>query len=201
MYMKLSLEVDGKDVILFIVRNNETDYARLAKCLLSYLTDDQLINLIHVSGNKNIIFFNELIEQYKFIGFSSKDVGKCICGVHISNQYLIKNKESNCEYVVGSVCKDNWYAKDCVSYYCQFCFRKKANKENCLDCQGKKDLKEIFYRMKKLLTDKVDFGMYKNKMTYYKMTYKYPSYCNWLLHESNIKEQKKEKIRRLSPND
>ena len=195
--MRLSLEVDGKDIELFIVKRNETDYVRLAKCLLSYLTDNQLNNLIHTKGNNNIIFFSELINQYEFIGFSTKNVGKCICGVSISNQYTIKNIETKCEYIVGSVCKDNWYAKDCVSYYCQFCNRKKTNKENCYDCQGKIYLRSIFYKMKSLLTDKIDFGMYKNKMSYYRLVDTKLPYCMWILNESNVKEEKKTKIRML----
>lgn len=196
--MKVFLEIEGKDVELFIVKeNDETDYVRIAKALLERLTDEQLEELIHIRGNKQFIFFNELVKQYKFKGFFSKETGNCICGVSISSQYLIRNIDTNKDYIIGSVCKANWYVKDCVSYYCQFCSRRKANNENCINCQGKKDLREIFNNMKKVLTDKVDFGKYKDKMTYFKLVFKQPSYCNWLVNESNISENKKNKIRML----
>jgi hypothetical protein len=194
--MKLSLVIEGKNVDLFIVKTNETDYVRLAKALLERLSDVQLDELTYIRNENRFIIFNELIKQYLFKGLICKETGNCICGACISNKYLVINKNTNQECVVGSVCKDNWCIKDCFSYYCQFCNRKKSNKENCKDCQGKSEARSIFNVWKHLIQDKVDFGKFKG-MSYYKLVDKQPSYCDWILKESKVSDYRKSKIRIL----
>jgi hypothetical protein len=195
--MKVSLIVEGEDIELFILKKDETDYFRLAKALLERVTDNQLQNLIQIRGNKKFILFTDLIKQYKFEGKVNEGLNTCICGVKIKTEYVIKNIDTKMEYIIGSVCKDNWFLKDCISYYCKYCDRRKTNNNDCLNCEGKKDLKTLFCNWRTLIKDKVDFGKYKGLISYYKMTNTYPSYCKWIVNESCITQNKKHKISTL----
>ncbi len=194
--MKVSLEIKGEDVELFIVKTSETDYVRLAMALLERLSDSQLKEIIYLKNSKRFLIYTDLLTQFLFKGLLCKENGKCICGACIANKYLIQNKNTNENFVVGSVCKDNWCLKDCFSYYCTFCDRRKSNGENCCNCQGKKDLRSIFHSWKSLTNDKVDFGKFKG-MSYFRLVDKQPSYCEWILKESNVQPIKKQKISRL----
>jgi hypothetical protein len=194
--MKVSLEIKGEDVELFIVKTSETDYVRLAIALLERLTDLQLKEIINLKNTNRFLIYTDLLAQFLFKGLLCKEKGKCICGACIANKYLIENTATNEKFVVGSVCKDNWCLKDCFSYYCQFCDKKKSNGEDCGNCQGKKHLRSIFNSWKSLTNDKVDFGKFKG-MSYYRLVDKQPLYCKWILTESNVQPIKKQKLSQL----
>lgn len=197
--MIFTAEYKGKNVEIFYAKKSETDYVRLAKCLLKQLTQNQFEKIIQKNGTQHIIFFDDLYKQFIYKGLFNTAGGHCICGVPITNQYKIQNNETNEEFIVGSVCKDNWCVHDGISYYCVFCDRRKTSKENCVNCQGKITLRRVFKQMKTLI-EKVDFGMYANKMSYYKLVETQPSYCKWLVNASNINISKKEKIKALLQN-
>ena len=197
--MIINTTLDGQLLNIFIVGSHKIDYKRLAHLLLELLTPEQMNNITNAFNEKTIVFFSDIINQFKYEGCKKDDKCgkyKCLCNASIKYQHVITNKASNAEYIIGSVCKDHWTRYDGVSYYCKYCDNRKKSGTDCADCKGKHYLKSIFSSWRGLMKRKVDFGKFKG-MSYYKLTNTKPDYCTWVIENSNTSQARKDAIREL----
>jgi hypothetical protein len=144
------------DIYDIFIANDK--YVKLSDALVERCTDNQIEDISEISNyGKMIIPFRQLIKQYEYVGTSSyteSDYGsntKCICGVSISKCFLIRNKHTKCEFLIGSVCQKHWNDEDDndeIIYRCQFCKRRKSNEQDCKNCKGKQKIKEICNKWK-----------------------------------------------------
>jgi hypothetical protein len=128
-------------------------------------------------------------------------MNSCICGKkHIKDNYLIRNKSTQEEYIVGSTCARNWFKEDKVKEGCKYCGRMSKNGGNCINCSGKIHLKSVLLTWKRKVVENkemVSFGKYKGVLTYKQLCddiskKKYVDFC---INESAVDDGVKEKLR------
>jgi hypothetical protein len=122
-------------------------------------------------NKRNIIYFTDVVNCFAGVKhLASKEMNSCICGKkHISDNFLIRNKSTQEEYIVGSTCSRNWFKEDKVKESCKYCNRMKKNGGNCINCSGKIHLKSVFLAWKNEVRENkemVSFGKYKGVLTY-----------------------------------
>jgi hypothetical protein len=132
---------------------------------------------------------------------ASKEMNSCICGKkHIKDNYLIRNKATQEEYIVGSTCARNWFKEDKVKEGCIYCGRMSKNGGNCINCCGKMHLKSVLLTWRrKVIENKemVSFGKYKGILTYKQLCddISKKNYVDWCLDESVVNDGVKERLR------
>jgi hypothetical protein len=197
--MILEYELYGNGVKIFIKSERNKEYDKLLSALLNILCENESeIEKLYLN-NKKIILFDDILKCFEYTNhFPSSYIDgetKCICGVRIENVHEITHKSTGNTYFIGSTCKDHWTSRDFNKHYCLFCGKNKKDGNNCKNCQQKKEIRNIFTTWKKLAKDKVSFGKYYRKMSYYKLAKNDPSYCRWVINESNMSENIKSKLR------
>jgi len=139
-------------------------HPRLSDALLFYISDEQFKEILNPITNR--IKFTELIKCYNDYPIQKKKLNKklfeegsreeedftvndgndCICGkTDIVKENFVKNKRSNIVIKVGSQCIKIWlgYIPN-DSIRCKYCNRQNSNEMDCINCQGKKTLRECF---------------------------------------------------------
>jgi hypothetical protein len=83
-------------------------YHGSCSALLGNISDADQTKITNTDINKrNIIYYTDVVNC--FVGvehLAIKEMNSCICGKkHISDNYLIRNKSTNEEHIVGSTCE------------------------------------------------------------------------------------------------
>jgi hypothetical protein len=197
-----ALNIDGIDHSIYMRTASKKAYHGLCSALLSNISDEDQTKITNTDINKrNIIYFTDVVNCFAGIKhLASKEMNSCICGKkHISDNYLIRNKATQEEYIVGSTCARNWFKEDKVKESCKYCGRINKNGGNCINCSAKIHLKSVFIAWKNEVSENkemVTFGKYKGVMTYHELcddTFK-KKYVDWCIHESVVDGGVKERL-------
>jgi hypothetical protein len=198
-----ALNIDGIDHSIYMRTASKNMYNGLCSALLSNISDEDQTKITNTDTNKrNIIYYTDVVNCFEGVEhLASKEMNSCICGKkHIKDNYLIRNKSTNEEYIVGSTCARNWFKEDKVKESCKYCNRIKKNGGNCINCSGKIHLKSVFLTWKRKVVENkemVSFGKYKGILTYKQLcddTFK-KNYVKWCLDESVVNDGVKERLR------
>ena len=226
--------INGKENIIF--------YKPLPIALWSKLTEErkkQLIIKNPYNQNHKILNFNKLLQCYSHINditleyntikgknynekqdkykyFNNNKQNCCCCGIPIKNEFIIRNIDTNMDFIIGSECIKWWkYGKDIsnikkiikamqnkeeIPKFCPFC----KSSRNCINCNEKHTIKHIFrtwriYSKMKLedvitnLKSIVKFGKYKNQNYFRLCQDKY--YISYIL-TNDFNENTKQIIRK-----
>ena len=143
-------------------------YKSLSKQLLLQLSSNQVSDkTITVKNNVRIILFNDLISCFEGVRHctgTGTGTASCLCGKkNLIDLYIIRNVESDEEFITGSVCCQNWFESEKKDIGCQYCHRVNKNKNNkdCNNCKMKKTVRNIIKKWKnytKKSIERVDFG-------------------------------------------
>jgi hypothetical protein len=178
-------------------------YNGLCSALLSNISDADQTKITNTDINKrNIIYYTDVVNCFEGVEhLASKEMNSCICGKkHIYDNFLIRNKSTQEEYIVGSSCSRNWIKLDRIKESCKYCNRMKKNGGNCINCSAKMHLKSVLLTWKRKVVENkemVSFGKYKNVLTYKQLcddTFK-KKYIKWCLDESAVDDGVKERLR------
>jgi hypothetical protein len=167
-----TLSIDGIDHSMYMRTASKNMYNGLCTALLGNISDADQTKITNTDINKrNIIYFTDVVNCFAGVKhLASKEMNSCICGKkHISDNFLIRNKSTQEEYIVGSTCSRNWFKEDKVKESCKYCNRMKKNGGNCINCSGKIHLKSVFLAWKNEVRENkemVSFGKYKGVLTY-----------------------------------
>jgi hypothetical protein len=167
-----ALNIDGIDHSIYMRTASKNMYNGLCSALLANISDADQTKITNTDINKrNIIYFADVVNCFEGVEhLASKEMNSCICGKkHISDNFLIRNKATQEEYIVGSTCARNWFKEDKVKESCKYCNRIKKNGGNCINCSAKMHLKSVFLTWKsKVVENKemVSLGKYKGVLTY-----------------------------------
>jgi hypothetical protein len=198
-----ALNIDGIDHSIYMRTASKNIYNGLCSALLSNISNEDQTKITNTDINKrNIIYFTDVVNC--FVGvkhLASKEMNSCICGKkHIKDNFLIRNKATHEEYIVGSTCARNWFKEDKVKESCKYCNRMKKNGGNCINCSGKMHLKSVLLTWKrKVIENKemVSFGKYKGVLTYKQLcgdVFK-KRYVEFCINESAVDDGVKERLR------
>jgi hypothetical protein len=167
-----ALNIDGIDHSIYMRTASKNMYNGLCSALLSNISDEDQTKITNTDTNKrNIIYYTDVVNCFEGVEhLASKEMNSCICGKkHIKDNYLIRNKSTNEEYIVGSTCARNWFKEDKVKESCKYCGRMSKNGGNCINCSAKIHLKSVLLTWKsKVVENKemVSFGKDKGVLTY-----------------------------------
>jgi hypothetical protein len=198
-----ALNIDGIDHSIHMRTASKSMYNGLLSALLSNISNEDQTKITNTDINKrNIIYFTDVVNC--FVGvkhLTSKEMNSCICGKkHISDNFLIRNKTTHEEHIVGSTCARNWFKEDKVKEGCMYCGRMSKNGGNCINCSGKIHLKSVLLTWKsKVVENKemVSFGKYKNVLTYKQLcddVFK-KRYVEFCINESAVDDGVKDRLR------
>jgi methionyl-tRNA synthetase len=132
---------------------------------------------------------------------ASKEMNSCICGKkHIKDNYLIRNKATQEEYIVGSTCARNWFKEDKVKEGCMYCGRMSKNGGNCINCSAKMHLKSVLLIWKRKVVENKEmvlFGKYEGILTYKQLCddISKKNYVDWCINKSAVDEEVKDRLR------
>lgn len=194
---------------------------------------DSLLNLFEFNRQAEIDYFrlkqivkrtpeiDDELNTYSNIKVDDIITCKCICGVCITYESIIKHRATNQFYIIGSECIKWWHNPDLNRYvkhnhdiikakaegiepplFCSFCFCKRA----CIMCKSKGLISNIFKRWHKYTNDKnsniitimknkVEFGKYDGKqyINLCRDTY----YCDWIFKPEVTMKNKSDIITRI----
>jgi hypothetical protein len=181
-------------------------YNGLCSALLSNISDADQTKITNTDINKrNIIYYTDVVRCFEGVEhLASKELNSCICGKkHIKDNYLIRNKTTRKEYIVGSTCARNWFQEDKVKEGCIYCGRMSKNGGNCINCSAKIHLKSVLLTWKRRLVENkemVSFGKHKGVITYKQLCNNVfeKNYVDWCINESVISDGLKERLRYFS---
>jgi hypothetical protein len=192
------LTIDGRRYFI-VQRGIKMNYKALIDALVERITMQQLGNL--PIDDTRTIYFYKLIALFSYHGLLDTEYEeKCICHHDIKYNYDICNIETKQHFIIGSTCRYHWEKKyiNPEDYHCEFCGIQKTSRENCQKCSGKVSIRQILNSWRKLAKDKVLFPKYKNlNMSFYRLAWSDPRYCQWIVDKSNTRVDIKEKISRL----
>ena len=180
--------INGIEYCVYILNvDGSSPFIGICRALLSRLTDQQIVNLtIEKRDGKKVFIFQEIINCFKYLYNEYEgDVVNCICGKNgIEEKYVIQNIDSLNEYIVGSVCIDNWFNKKVGG--CKYCGRVNKSGNDCQNCGKKKNIKNIFNAWKAytkaIIDDKkelITFGKFKGE-TYYSVCLNKTKHLWWI---------------------
>jgi hypothetical protein len=173
---------------------------------MSGISDADQAKITNVDrNNRKIIYFTDVVRCFEGVEFlDSTEMTSCICGKqHISDNYLIRNKTTLEEHIVGSTCAKNWFEDGKKEDACKYCNRNSKNGGDCINCCGKANMKSAFSGWRNEVSEKkekVTFGKYKGILTYRQLCddIKYKSYVDWCLNESQMNAGIKERLQYFS---
>ena len=195
-----SVNKGGNTYFIRLVSNNET-YKSLTKQLLEKITIDQLKEIMIFN---DIVLYKDLLKCFVYDGkYEEGRSDDCLCGKkNIHEIHGIINKNTNERFIIGSTCSLNWCVAIKPGYSCKYCNRTNKQGRDCINCNGKILHRETFNKWKNFVTyskEKVDFGIYKDKITYKQLSSqsKYKNYVDYILSQQclYIKSTTKEKKR------
>ncbi len=198
-----ALSIDGIEHSIYMRTASKKVYHGLCGALLGNILNADQTKITNTDINKrNIIYFTDVVNCFEGVKhLTSKEINSCICGKkHIKDNYLIRNKTTHAEYIVGSTCARNWFKEDRVKEGCIYCGRISKNGGNCINCSPKIHLKSVFLTWKnKVVENKemVSFGKYKGILTYKQLcddAFK-RNYVDWCINESAVDDVIKERLR------
>jgi hypothetical protein len=198
-----ALNIDGIDHSIYMRTASKKAYHGLLSALLANISDADQTKITNTDINdRNIIYYTDVVNCFEGVEhLASKEMNSCICGKkHIKDIYLIRNKATQEEYIVGSACAKNWFKEDKVKESCKYCNRIKKNGGNCINCSAKMHLKSVLLTWKRRVVENkemVSFGKYKNVLTYKQLcddTFK-RNYVDWCINESAVDDGVKERLR------
>jgi hypothetical protein len=196
-----ALNIDGIDHSIYMRTASKNMYNGLCSALLSNISNEDQTKITNTDINKrNIIYYTDVVNCFEGVEYlASKEMNSCICGKkHIKDNYLIRNKSTNEEYIVGSTCARNWFRKDRVKESCKYCNRIKKNGGNCKNCSAKTHLKSVLLTWKRKVVENkemVSFGKYKGILTYKQLcddTFN-EKYVDWCINESAVDDGVKDR--------
>jgi hypothetical protein len=201
-----NISIDGINHSIYIKSANKTPYYKLCNALMSGISDaDQAKMTNKNKKDKKIMYFTDIVRCFEGIEFlDSTEMTSCICGKqHISDNYLIRNKTTLVEHIVGSTCAKNWFQDGKNEDACKYCNRSSKNGGDCINCCGKANLKSAFSGWRNELKERkemVSFGKYKGILTYRQLCddIKYSGYVDWCLNESQMNAGIKERLQYFS---
>ena len=194
------LNIDGIDHSIYMKTSSKKAYYGLCSALLSGLSDAEQTQITNVDKKeRKIVYFTDVIRCFEAVGTdSSPGLEDCICGKRdITDLYLIRNKSTLEEHIIGSTCARNWFNK--ITDGCKYCSRINKSGADCINCSGKMNLKSVFLKWKNTVIGKkemVSFGKYKNILTYSQLCsdIKKKPYIDWCINESRMKENIKKRL-------
>jgi hypothetical protein len=198
-----ALNIDGIDHSIYMRTASKNMYNGLCNALLSNISNEDQTKITNTDINKrNIIYYTDVVNCFEGVEhLASKEMNSCICGKkHIKDNYLIRNKATQEEYIVGSTCARNWFKEERVKESCKYCNRIKKNGGNCINCSGKMHLKAVLLTWKsKVVENKeiISFGKFKSILTYKQLCddISKKNYVDWCINESAVDEEVKKKLR------
>ena len=201
------LSIDGIKHSIYIKTSIKKAYKDLCIALLGDLSDADQSRITNIDKNKRrIIYFTDVVRCFEPVGNTSRPESiSCICGKqHIKDLYLIINKATLDEHIIGSTCAKNWFREEKVINGCMYCNRINKNGGDCINCSGKTNIKSMFLMWKNEVIEKkemVSFGKYKH-LTYRQLCgstdIRIKGYIDWCLNLSQMKESIKERLRYFS---
>jgi hypothetical protein len=198
-----ALNIDGIDHSIYIRTASKNMYNGLLSALLSNISNEDQTKITNTDINKrNIIYYTNVVNCFEGVEhLASKEMNSCICGKkHIKDNFLIRNKSTQEEYIVGSTCSRNWFREDRVKDSCKYCNRIKKNGGNCINCSSKMHLKLVLLTWKRRVVENkeiVTFGKYKGILTYKQLCddiFK-KNYVDWSINESAVDDGVKDRLR------
>jgi hypothetical protein len=198
-----ALNIDGVDHSIYVRTASKNMYNGLCSALLSNISDADQTKITNTDINKrNIIYYTDVVDCFEGVEhLASKEMNSCICGKkHIKDNFLIRNKSTQEEYIVGSTCARNWFKEDKVKESCKYCNRIKKNGGNCINCSGKMHLKSVLLTWKRRVVENkemVSFGKYKGILTYKQLCddiFK-KNYVDFCINESAVDDGVKDRLR------
>jgi hypothetical protein len=189
-----ALNIDGIEHSIYLRTASKKAYHGLLSALLANISDADQTKITNTDINKrNIIYYTDVVNCFEGVEhLASKEMNSCICGKkHIKDNYLIRNKATQGEYIVGSTCAKNWFKEDKVKESCKYCNRIKKNGGNCINCSAKIHLKLVLLTWKRKVVENKEmvlFGKYKGILTYKQLCddiFK-KNYVDWCINESAV---------------
>jgi hypothetical protein len=189
-----NISIDGINHSIYMKTANKTPYYKLCNALMSGISDADQANMTNKNKkDKKIMYFTDIVRCFEGVEFlNTREMTSCICGKqHISDNYLIRNKTTLEEHIVGSTCAKNWFEDGKNEDACKYCNRNSKNGGDCINCCGKANLKSAFSGWRNELKERkemVSFGKYKGILTYRQLCedIKYKSYVDWCLNKSQM---------------
>jgi hypothetical protein len=198
-----ALNIDGIEHSIYMRTASKNMYNGLCSALLSNISDADQSKITNTDINKrNIIYYTDVVNCFEGVEhLASKEMNSCICGKkHIKDNYLIRNKATQEEYIVGSTCARNWFKEERVKESCKYCNRIKKNGGNCINCSAKIHLKLVLLTWKRRVVENKEmvlFGKYKGILTYKQLcgdVFK-KNYVDFCINESAVDEEVKDRLR------
>jgi hypothetical protein len=131
------ISIDSINHSIYIKTANKAPYYKLCYALMSDISDTDQTKMTNTNKkDKKIMYFTDIVRCFEGVEFlDSTESDSCICGKkHISDNYLIRNKTTLEEHIVGSTCAKNWFEDGKNEDSCKYC-------DNCV---GKANLKSAF---------------------------------------------------------
>jgi hypothetical protein len=148
------------------------------------------------------MYFSDIMRCYEGVKFlGTTEMISCICGKQgIIDNYVIRNKTTGEEHIVGSTCARNWFKFKKDKNCCSYCKRNNITKEDCINCSAKMNLKSMLLTWKNRIKESkemVSFGKYKGILTYKQLCadISKSSYIDWCINESAINASIKDRLR------
>jgi hypothetical protein len=198
-----ALNIDGIDHSIYMRTASKNMYNGLCTALLSNISNEDQTKITNTDINgKKIVYYTDVVNCFEGMEhLASKEMNSCICGKkHIKDNYLIRNKATQEEYIVGSTCARNWFKEDKVKEGCIYCNRIKKNGGNCINCSAKTHLKAVLLTWKRRVVENklmVSFGKYKNVLTYKQLCgdVSKKNYVEFCINESAVDDGVKDRLR------
>jgi hypothetical protein len=141
------ITIDGINHSIYIKTANKAPYYKLCNALMSGISDTDQTKMTNTNKkDKKIMYFTDIVSCFEGVEFlDSTESDSCICGKkHISDNYLIRNKTTLVEHIVGSTCAKNWFEEGKNEDSCKYCNRSSKNGGDCINCCGKANMKSAF---------------------------------------------------------
>jgi hypothetical protein len=217
---ELSIDDVNYSVYINPLIAKKSKYFNLCGVLLGNINDEDYIRITtDCRNNRKMMLFKDLVDCFEsFRELEHPVTTDCICGKkHITRNFIIINKKSKIELIVGSTCGANWFSElECnkLENGCEYCGRNSQNGGNCKNCMGERSLKSVFSAWKSNardkkderqqieriemmeLNEKVSFGKYKH-LTYVELCSdeSKTNYVRWCLEKSDMKESITDRLR------
>jgi hypothetical protein len=139
-----NITIDGINHSIYIKTANKTPYYKLCNALMSGISNEDQSKMTNTNKkNRNIIYLTDIVSCFEGVEFlTTTEMTSCICGKqHISDNYLIRNKTTLVEHIVGSTCAKNWFEDGKKEDACKYCNRSNKNGGYCINCSGKANMK------------------------------------------------------------
>ena len=140
--------VEHKNMFLNVMVDcnpNGYDALPLRLSLPEYMDDQQLLKIGRIKWKKQqlIIKDRQIIDSFRFYKEGEQCPSQCACGVYISKEYFVQNKESGKLVTIGSKCIERFYSQQWELHKEQEAEKNKPRNKSkslsyfCVDCEEK----------------------------------------------------------------